>query len=96
MMSDLSRVAISVDFVQAYGRLGPAHREAVRPVMSALQGTLRSGTMTQRRWTARTNAGDSDHSGLLGRGPPFNSTGKTIRAGGIDPLGAAYLWRHLE
>ena len=36
-MSDLSRVAISVDFVQAYSRLDPPHREAVRPVMSAMQ-----------------------------------------------------------
>ena len=36
-MSDLYRVAISVDFVQAYSKLGPPQREAVRPVMSALQ-----------------------------------------------------------
>ena len=36
-MSDLNRVAISVDFVQAYSKLGPPHREAVRPVMSELQ-----------------------------------------------------------
>lgn len=36
-MSDLSRVAISVDFVQAYSRVSPSHREAVRPVMSALR-----------------------------------------------------------
>ena len=36
-MSNLSRVAISVDFVQAYSRLGSPHRQAVRPVMSAIQ-----------------------------------------------------------
>lgn len=36
-MSDPTRVAVSVDFVRACSRLGPPHREAVRPVMSALQ-----------------------------------------------------------
>ena len=36
-MSDLNRVAVSVNFMQAYSRLGPPHREAVRPVMSAMQ-----------------------------------------------------------
>ena len=36
-MSDLNRVAISVDFVEAYSRLGSPHRQAVRPVMSAIQ-----------------------------------------------------------
>ena len=36
-MSDVSRVAISVDFVEAYSRLGSPHWQAVRPVISALQ-----------------------------------------------------------
>lgn len=36
-MSKLNRVAISVDFVEAYSRLGSSHRQAVRPVMSELQ-----------------------------------------------------------